>query len=52
MHGQHNQRSFEAPGAAIFKESDDTVCLGGMAEQWSRYSEQFNSGHVFADNGG
>ena len=52
MHSQHDQWSFEAPRVAIFKESDDTVRLGGVAEQRPRYSEQFNSGHVFADNRG
>jgi hypothetical protein len=52
MHGQHHQWPCEAPGVAIFKESDNTVRLGGLAEQWPRYSEQFNSGHVFADNRG
>jgi hypothetical protein len=48
MNSQHDQRPFDAPGSTVLKQPDNTLRLGGMAEQRACYGEQFDSGHVVA----
>jgi hypothetical protein len=50
MHSQHDRWPLEAPGPTVVKQSDDAIHLGGVARQRPCYGEQFDFGHVFADN--